>query len=45
MNFVCLALLVHLLGSASSLAEARDKGDDIILAKGKIIMRGGRGKG
>lgn len=25
--------------------EARDKGDDIILSKGKIIMRGGKGKG
>ena len=25
--------------------EAGDKGDDIILHKGKIIMRGGKGKG
>jgi hypothetical protein len=27
------------------LVEAGDKGDDIILHKGKIIMRGGKGKG
>lgn len=25
--------------------EARDKGDDIILTKGKLIMRGGKDKG
>lgn len=25
--------------------EARDKGDDIIMTKGKLIMRGGKGKG
>lgn len=28
-----------------SLVEARDKGDDIIMTKGKLIMRGGKGKG
>jgi len=26
-------------------AEARDRGEDIILTKGKLIMRGGKGKG
>lgn len=34
------------LSDMQSYVEARDKGgDDIILAKGKIIMRGGKGKG
>lgn len=37
---VCLVLLSGLGGS-----EARDKGEDIIMTKGKLIMRGGKGKG
>ena len=36
---------ILLLKLADQIVEARDKGDDIILSKGKIIMRGGKGKG
>lgn len=45
---LCVALmLVALVKFDAKLGvEARDKGgDDIILTKGKIIMRGGKGKG
>ena len=39
-------LLIYLIKfSERSSVAARDKGDDIILTKGKIIMRGGKGKG
>lgn len=36
---------ILLIKLADQAVEARDKGDDIILSKGKIIMRGGKGKG
>lgn len=44
--FLELALVsLVLCQGLNDFAEARDKGDDIILSKGKIIMRGGKGKG
>ena len=44
-NFWLLFLFI-LIKSDGFGVEARDKGgDDIILTKGKIIMRGGKGKG
>lgn len=42
-GFIYITLAIFI--SFNGLAEARDKGDDIILTKGKIIMRGGKGKG
>lgn len=34
-----------LLGAIGGTHAGGDKGEDIIMAKGKIIMRGGKGKG
>lgn len=51
MKSICetLALLVVILNALMlgnlDLVEGRDKGEDIILTKGKLIMRGGKGKG
>lgn len=46
----CEIMYAFMLLAAGSLmllnsVEAGDKGDDIILTKGKLIMRGGKGKG
>lgn len=41
-------LVLHsllLLSLLSGHVEARQRGDDIIMTKGKLIMRGGKGKG
>lgn len=40
-----LIIMGSLMLLSLGLVEARDKGDDIILTKGKLIMRGGKGKG
>jgi hypothetical protein len=42
-----IGLLIVILNDLAGdlYVEAGDKGDDIILHKGKIIMRGGKGKG
>lgn len=42
-----IGLFIVILNELSTdlFVEAGDKGDDIILHKGKIIMRGGKGKG
>lgn len=42
--FLLIVLNALTLSNIGGVA-ARDKGDDIILTKGKLIMRGGKGKG
>lgn len=44
---LCLLLnaLMLMLLNQLDFAEARDKGEDIIMTKGKLIMRGGKGGG